>query len=265
MNKNPAALAYYVFLPFLCCFLLALPLSIAAAEEEATPATPTTWFDDISDNLSGHIGVYSRYVGRGRVQSDDSPALQGSINYNHKLTDDTRLFFGVWGSNADLNDGNQAEVEFDLSAGISHTIDKLTLQAAFIRYIYPGAADSLDYDYNEIFGAIEYDFGVFSTGLHVKYSPEFFGSSGEAVYYRAHVSVPLPHDFSTDFYLGRQEVDRWNEFGFRDYNHWSVALNYDVQEDLRLSVEYKDTDISTNACPQDWCDSLVVFGITKTF
>lgn len=119
--------------------ILALPLVLLTstptfAEEQSFLSTS-----------SGNVGVYSEYVFRGITQSDESPALQGTLNFGQA----TDFYAGVWGSNVDFNDGDEAQLEIDLYAGYKWPLGPVTLDIGAIYYAYPGADSGFDYDYVE--------------------------------------------------------------------------------------------------------------------
>ncbi len=70
-----------------------------------------TAFPAHADNIdvSANVGFVSEYSFRGIAQSDEHPALQGGFDVSHS----SGLYAGIWGSNVDFNDGDQASVEVD--------------------------------------------------------------------------------------------------------------------------------------------------------
>ena len=262
LDNNKPVKGEAMYRTLLLSSLFSLFMPVLAGADEAQNANKSFF-----DNFSGDIGLYSHYVGRGRVQADDDPALQASINYNQEIAKNTNIFMGVWGSNTDFNDGDEATVELDIYGGVSHTLQDLTLKTGFIQYWYPGADRGLNYDYYEIMAGASYNFDVLSTSATVKYSPDFFGASGDATYYHFDVNVPLPHGFAFGAHIGRQEVDQWAKFGFRDYDHWGARIAYTAKDlkNIRFSLDYKNTNISRAGCPERWCDGLFVAGVSKSF
>ena len=226
---------------------LALPLSPAHADESD--------FD-----LSANVGFVSQYSFRGITQSDEHPAVQGGFDVSHK----TGLYAGVWGSNVDFNDGDEASVEVDVYAGYSGTVNNINYDVGFIYYAYPGADSSLNYDFWEASLALGYDFDVLAASASVNYSPEYFGDSGDALYYAANVDVPLPHDFTLSGHLGYQDIDDEVAFGVQDYMDWSVGLGYSFKG-FDLSLSYVDTDLDEPSECADGCDAKVIFGISRSF
>jgi len=216
---------------------------------------------DIFDaEISANVGFVSEYSFRGIAQSDERPAVQGGFDIAHS----SGLYAGVWGSNVDFNDGDQASIEVDVYAGYSGSFNDVSYDVGVIYYSYPGADSSLDYDFVEGAVAVGYDFDVFSASASVNYSPEYFGDSGDAVYYAAAVDVPLPSDFTLSGHVGYQSIDDNATFGVPDYTDWSVGLGYTLGG-FDLSLQYVDTDLNEpNECA-DGCDSRVIFGISRSF
>ncbi len=84
-------------------------------------SAPALAEDSIPGEFSTTIGFVSEYSFRGIAQSDERPALQGSIDWSH----DSGFYAGVWGTNVDFNDGDEAQLETDLYAGYSGDLNGL--------------------------------------------------------------------------------------------------------------------------------------------
>ena len=228
--------------------LLLSPLSAQAGEKVGD-------FD-----LSANVGFFSEYSFRGIAQSNENPAIQGGFDVAH----DSGLYTGVWGSNVNFNDGDEAQLEVDVYGGYSGAFGKLDYDIGFIYYAYPGADSSLNYDFVEGAISVGYDFDAFSASASMNYSPEYFGDSGDALYYAASVDVPLPADFTLSAHVGYQEIDDNTAFGVPDYTDWSVGLGYSLAG-FDLSLQYIDTDLDEPEECTDGCDSRVIFGVSKSF
>ncbi|HRQ61874.1 MAG TPA: TorF family putative porin, partial [Alphaproteobacteria bacterium] len=76
----------------------------------------------IPGEFSASAALVSEYAFRGISQSDEHPALQGSIDYEHE----SGFYAGVWGSSVDFNDGSEATVETDLYAGLAGEIGNIS-------------------------------------------------------------------------------------------------------------------------------------------
>lgn len=228
--------------------LLLSPLSAQAGEK-------------IGDfDLSANVGFVSEYSFRGIAQSNENPAVQGGFDVTH----DSGLYAGVWGSNVNFNDGDEAQIEVDVYGGYSGSFKGLSYDVGLIYYAYPGANSSLNYDFVEGALAVGYDFDVLSASASINYSPEYFGDSGDALYYAAAVDVPLPSDFTLSAHIGYQEIDDNAAFGVPDYTDWSVGLGYNLAG-FDMSLQYVDTDLDEPSECADGCDSRVIFGVSRSF
>jgi uncharacterized protein (TIGR02001 family) len=227
------------------------------------PAHAGTQIGDFE--ISANTGFVSEYSFRGIAQSDENPAVQGGFDVTHG----SGLYAGVWGSNVDFNDGDEANLEIDIYGGYSGSFKGLSYDIGAIGYIYPGADSSLDYDFYEVSFALGYDFDVVSTSASVNYSPEFFGDSGDALYYSLNADVPLPSDFSLSGHVGYQTIDDEAAFfGTTDpessYLDWSIGVNYAIAG-FDLSLQYVDTDLDEPDECADGCEERIIFGISRSF
>ena len=218
-------------------------------------ANATTQIGDAE--ISANVGFVTEYSFRGIAQSNEAPAVQGGFDISHS----SGLYAGVWASNVKFGD---ASLETDLYGGYSGSVDKFSYDIGAIYYMYPGAANNLNYDYYELSASIGYDFDLFSTSAAVNYSPEFFGKSGHAEYYSLSANVPLPHDFSLNAHVGRQNIDNNVAFGTPDYTDWGAGLGYSWQG-FDFSLSYIDTDLKEPAECADGCNAKVIFGISRSF
>ncbi len=235
-------------------------LTVSALAVLPLSAQATDLLSDSEFEISANVGFVSEYSFRGIAQSNENVAIQGGFDISH----DTGLYIGVWGSNVNFNDGDEANVEVDVYGGYAGEMNGVTYDVGLIYYAYPGADSSLDYDFIEGALALGYDFDIFSATASVNYSPEYFGNSGDAQYYALGVDVPLPADFTLSGHVGRQEIDDNATFGTPDYTDWSVGLGYNL-EGFDLSVSYVDTDLDEPGECADGCESRIIFGVSRSF
>jgi uncharacterized protein (TIGR02001 family) len=221
----------------------------------------------IPGTFSATAGIASEYVFRGITQSNEEPALQGSIDYSTIIGsrdgNEIGLYAGIWGSNVEFNDNNEASTEFDFYTGITHDIADISFDIGAIYYAYPGAAANLNYDFWEVKFATGYDFGPAEIGGSVYYSPDYFGGSGDAVYYQAAAEVPLEHGIYLAGHVGRQKIDDNVAYTLPDYTDWSIGLGANI-EGFDINLSYIDTNISKSRCA-DGCDSKAVLTLSRSF
>lgn len=229
---------------------------VYAAENNGGESTPVA-LDAFS--FSATVTATSDYVFRGISQNDEKAALQASVDVEHE----SGFYAGLWGSPVDFNDGEEAEVEIDWYAGYAYETGPWNADTRLTYYWYPGAEDSLDYDYTELSFEGAYDFGSLALGGLFAYSPEYFGNSGDAEYIQAKLDLPLPENFSAHAYLGRQFIDDNATYGYPDITDWNLGFGYSW-EALELDLSYIDTDLNRSECT-DGCESRVVLTASYTF
>lgn len=246
-------------------FTAATALVVAASFTTAASAEEKKEFD--IGTFSANVGLFSDYIYRGVSQTGQEPALQGGMDWSH----DIGVYAGLWGSNVDFSDGDEAHLEVDLYAGYGGSIGKFSYDLNFLYYFYPGASSSLDYDFWEVTPSIGYDFGFAAVGASVSYSPDFFGGSDDAQFYKATVDVPLPAGFSVSSHVGYQAIDDNATFALPDYWTWGVGVAFDLGTlhskltNFSVGLDYVDTDISSGECGSENCDARAVFNISASF
>lgn len=238
-----------------CVGLATLVPTVSMASDE------TSGGFKLPGEFASTVTFISEYSFRGISQTDKNPAVQGSIDWSNDLENDYGVYLGVWGSNVNFNDGNQASTEFDIYGGLTHAWDAWTVDLGGIYYAYPGAASSLNYDFFEVKASLGYDFGLAAVTGSVYHSPEYFGKSGDAQYYHLGFEAPLPEDFTLTGHIARQNIEKNATFGAPDYADWSLGLGYNL-EGFDVSLQYVDTDIAS--CSTG-CDGRAIFGVSRSF
>lgn len=223
----------------------------------AQDAAPSSW------TIGGSATAATDYIFRGFSQTDEEPAMQGSISATH----DSGFAASIWGSNVDFNDGDEASVEMDGTLSYTFPAGPGNFTLGGIYYAYPGADSNLNYDYVEAFAG--YSFTIADTvsfNPQIFYSPDFFAGSGDAVYATTGVTVLVKsiEGLSLVGSAGHQWIDDNAQFGAPDYTDWSAGLSYTASNKLGLSVKYYDTSVSDDRC-SSLCDSRVVGAISYTW
>lgn len=210
------------------------------------------------------LSATSDYKFRGISQTQNDPALQGSVEAGYK-----GFFVGLWASNVDFASDPGADVEIDLSAGYTYDFNENTsLTGKVLYYWYPGA-DTPDSDYFEFSAALAHNFGKVSGNLQVAYTPDYYGGADSAVWLTGGLQVPLNDWLSASANVGYQWFD--NNFGpspnagIPDYAHGDIGVtaNWDI---FAFDLRYVMTDIDKSDCysGENICDSRVVFTVTLT-
>jgi uncharacterized protein (TIGR02001 family) len=224
-------------------------------------------------DITGNVGLTSDYVFRGISQTNEHPAVQGGFDYSHS----SGAYAGVWASNGDFEDGDEAYTEVDLYAGMAGKVGDLGWKFGGIYYNYPGVSDSsnLNYDYWEVGPTLTYPVGPATASLLVLWSPNFYNETGKGLYSELGLSAPIgPAELSAplgQFTLGgtfgHQDIERNAKFGTPDYNNWSVYASTTVAG-VGLKLAYTDTELSKSECFGggsfgDWCGGRAVFSVSK--
>ncbi|MFZ0257504.1 MAG: TorF family putative porin [Gammaproteobacteria bacterium] len=223
-------------------------------------------------SISANTAITTDYTFRGISQTDESWAIQGGFDGSYSLNA-VDLYAGVWASNVDFNDGDEAQTEFDIYGGFTGTlpvIEDMTWNAGVIYFAYPGADTERDYDFIEGYVGLDYAFSQVAltpeVGIKVSYTPDYFLESGDGIYVDGTGSLSLPYDLGLGFHYGYQSIDDEAAFGAPSYSDWSVALSKAVLG-LDLSIAYVDTDLSKEECfgGTSLCDARAVFSVSKSF
>jgi uncharacterized protein (TIGR02001 family) len=176
-----------------------------------------------SAEVSGSIGLVSDYDYRGWTQTDNGPAIQGSIDYAHE----SGWYIGTWATNIDhFSDGGSrtATTEIDLYTGFSgETEGGLGWDVGLLYYMYPNASDL---NFAEIYASLSYSIAT----VGVAYSDAFAHKDNDSAFYvYGDVSVPVG-PVSLDFHAGHSTGDGIQDaYGFASkdsYQDYSIGLSY---------------------------------------
>ena len=184
--------------------------------------------------VSGSVALVSDYVFRGISQSDGGPAIQGSLDWTNDI-----WYAGVWGSSTELEAGES--MELDLYVGATPTTGPVEWDLALVGYFYPGGDDDdvggeLDY-YEGIVGASFNVTEQFSVGGQVAYTPEYFGETGEGIYYEINGGFALSDATAFSAAYGVQDID----FAPDTYSTWNVGVTHAVHG-FTVGATYSDTE-----------------------
>jgi uncharacterized protein (TIGR02001 family) len=178
--------------------------------------------------VSGNLGLTSDYRFRGISQSQNAPAVQGGIDYNHK----SGFYIGNWNSSVSSSVyTNGSGVESDVYAGYKKEIYKgLTLDVGSYNYFYPRAtttaATGSNFDTQEGFAGL--GFGPVSVKYSRTLGNGYFGTANAkgTQYYEANVAYPIPGSkISLLAHAGKTNVANSSSLDYNDYN---VGLGYDL-------------------------------------
>lgn len=179
--------------------LAAAPLPAQAAEG--------TLLGNLGASFSANATIANDYIWRGVTQTDGQFTVQGGLDVEF----DNGFSLGTWASNIDYNDGTWGELDlyggyaFDLSEMVSASVSGLFV-------MYPGQPSGGDYNFFELTGGLDFDFGpaVFSTSL--AYSPDYLRD--ETWYLTTGLAIPLGEYFElyggVNYYWWETVPSYWN-------------------------------------------------------
>ena len=223
--------------------------------------------------VTGNLGLTSDYRFRGISQSQNAPAVQGGVDYNHS----SGFYIGNWNSSVSSQVYTQGSgVESDLYAGFKKDIYKgLTLDVGSYNYFYPRAKTAgtgSNFDTYEAFLGLGY--GPVSAKYSRTIGSGYFGTTNAqgTQYYQADVAYPLPvtglEKVSFLAHAGHTNVANSTTLDYSDYN---VGLGYDLAGWQLAAKYYTNTSMSSGfqtantVSGQKLYKNAGVFSVTKSF
>ncbi|GHF92344.1 TorF family putative porin [Thalassotalea marina] len=190
-------------------------------------------------DVSGTVTLVSDYLFNGVTQTDEKPALQGSLDWSNKYG----VYAGVWGSNVDFNDGTDMEVDYYV--GYAGNISSATwYDVGFVYYSYLGDDDSSDINYSEIY----FQLGYQDTSVKVWYADDYAGTDAKHYVIALMHTLPIRDNLSIDFQIDRSKSlndDKFTWEGNDDsYFHWKAIGQYSWN-DVNFGLGVEGTDLDT--------------------
>jgi uncharacterized protein (TIGR02001 family) len=184
---------------------------------------------------SFNVALTSDYVWRGVSQSDESPAIQLGADVGYGI-----FYLGTWASNVDF--GGEAELEWDVYAGVKPTLGPVTFDFGILGYLYP-QEDELNIWEGKAAASISSEGGATGT-LSLFYSPEV-GDDGPASWYTELAgSVPIPGATLGPFsFTAGASVGNYNFEDIDDYTNWKVGVTAGTESGWAVELAYTDTDV----------------------
>lgn len=229
---------------------------------------PDVWSNP--KNMTGSVWLATDYVFRGVSNSNEDPAVQGSLDYTFE-----GFYGGIWGSNTSFTD---AGIEIDYYAGYAGSFGKLDYDIMAIYYGYPEGGSKPEPDYFEAHLGVTYKFEGAALeptlGAGYNYSPDYFGEDDAGHYVNGTLDLSLPYGLTFGAEVGYQDVkgDKTTGNGMGmgggdgfDYIHWRVSLTKEIPDWFTLDLSHHATDDDAESFFGNIADSRVVFTISRTF
>lgn len=212
----------------------------------------------------GSVTLVSDYYFRGISQTEQGPAIQGSVSINHQ----DGWYASAWGSNIRFGEGS---MELDLSLGRNWALDEnWGLDMGLVQYRYPeGDNDTTGYNYMEGYAKLNYQ----DWQLGLALSDSYFGNDvGKFWYLSLDWQQTLTSELQLNWHLGYNQFDNDQEFKTflgspvlddSGYTDWGLTLSTE-QLGLTWSVGYVGNSIASDACA-DICDNRLLLSVAKSF
>jgi uncharacterized protein (TIGR02001 family) len=196
--------------------------------------------------LSGNIGVVSKYIFRGIGNENSGAAVQGGLDYSHE----GGLYAGWWASSLDYtydkdedDDYSTNAVENNFYVGYGGEAGGLSYDIGLLQYYYLSVDDS---DLTELNLSVGY--GPFSLSASYLLNDGWWGNSGD-IYWTAGYETVLPYDFTFGATLGYSTYDDddagnskrgWTETTKdSNFRHLDLTLSHPIGETgADMSVTY---------------------------
>ncbi|MDE2562292.1 MAG: TorF family putative porin [Sphingomonadales bacterium] len=153
-----------------------------AFADETAPPSPVT--------ITGSAALVSQYRFRGISQSDNKPAVQGSIT----ISTEPGFYIATWGSSATAGNStvNIGGTEIDVYGGYTHALGKsgVTVDVGVYGYLYPGATGL---NYYEIYGNLSGSLGPLNAKAGIYVAPDQKNVVKANTYVYGELSAGIPN------------------------------------------------------------------------
>ena len=203
--------------------------------------------------VSSTVTMTNDYRFRGVSQTSGDPAVQASIDVGF----DNGLYAGIWGSNVNFGDTDNANLEVDYYIGKYGDItEDLSYDATLYYFQYFGYNDGTDIDFYELDLRASYK----GATLLYAYAPDYVNSGDNYQYVALDYSHPVSEAVSLDLHAGYTFGDAYNGAEYKDY---SIGVSGSAAG-LDLSLAYLTNDVKGDTT-DDYDDNAVVFTVSRTF
>ena len=198
-----------------------LSILLGAAGLAVALATPA-----VSAPLSANAAVTTNYLFRGISQSGGQAAVSAGLDYDLGAIA-PGFAVGAWASSIDFGhvNGEDTPMELDLYGSYTGNItDVFQYSVGLITYNYPNAPHGVNYNWQEVWGGLTYNFGPFAVAGKVFYSPDYVNLSDSQWYYTGGVTIPIASWLSASANVGRTEIEHPVSPIIKGYTDWNVSL-----------------------------------------
>ncbi|WP_163935592.1 TorF family putative porin [Paraferrimonas sp. SM1919] len=193
-----------------------------------------TFSQNAQAEFSGYITGASNYLFRGESQTNNNPAFQAGLDYEH----DSGLYVGAWGSNYKTDD-NKNDVELNWFGGYGFDItDDLYVDFGVIRYHYVDAGGH----------TTEWNANLEYLGLGFSFH---YDEHEKQYYYELNYGVEFSDDFTLDLHAGQKQPN-------------SGKNNYDLGANFNYTL-YDTFDLFAGAVYHETSKEAFIAGVNINF
>lgn len=218
---------------------------MAGAALAATPALADEADPPSEFTITGNVAFVTDYRFRGLSLTAGDPAIQGSINVNHK----SGFYVGAWGSNLEQDPLDiYGNMELDVYGGWTGEITSgLTADVGLLYYVYPSGSFGKANVF-EPYASLSTTFGPATAKLGIAYAWKQDSLGGDDnLYLYGDLSVAIPstpltvsgHLGYTDGALSPNLLTGKSLSGGWDY---SVGVSANITKNLSISATYVGVD-----------------------
>ena len=184
----------------------------------------------LAAEFGGYVTLTSDYVKRGVTQSDGHGAVQLGVDASF----DNGIFFGAWGSTADIHNGPTRHRDMELNLYVGYQLEatqKWQVGASVVAYDYPGQTGDVDYAYIEYLLSANYDDRFW---LEYAYSPDLYHTGRDSHNIEALAEFGLSQSWAVSGGIGVYDV---SDLAGDRYSYWQLGATWRLRNadiDLRF-------------------------------
>jgi uncharacterized protein (TIGR02001 family) len=200
----------------------------------------------------------SDYTFNGVSQTQNDPALQGSLDYAF----DDGLYLGSWASTVDFTDDTNLEWDFYVGKYVTLN-EQWSVDYGLAYYSYHGDSNSSDGNYFEAYTKFGFTNDYGQSELNFWYSWDFFGTGAKQIIGMIAHSIEISegHTLRASFDVSNSlDGDKYMwDAGDKSYYHYRLAYQTAVAG-FNVEVAAENTSLD-----YDSADERLVFSVSRTF
>ena len=175
----------------------------------------------VDAQVSASVAALSDYRFRGISQSDNNPALQATLAFDHT----TGLFASAFASSVDFGGVSDANVETVLAAGYAARLHPdLSWEAGIVYYRYPGSRAARETDYTEGFAGVTWR----NVNARFYVTPHYFGGGRSALYAELNATFALSERLAVTAHAGFARITGALQPDRREHQHLDRSASRDL-------------------------------------